>query len=346
MSRHVPLALALVLAAARCGPAEPPPEADPEPPPNELRWEQITAPDDASVLRAPAVVRAPRAQADVAAPIAVQVVRIHADPGTRVEAGAPIVDVTAPSLLEGAAGYASASREARAQTSRAESLEQLRAEGLAQRGQVFERESGARAAAAERDRAGAMLRALGLSPTEARSIRRDGFVTLRAPIAGIVVEVSARIGEIRAPGDGPLARVRGEAAARVEVRTAGAWPTGSALTLEASDGRRVPLALTPLAETIDPDDGTRVAWYATADEVPLPDGLTGTAELAPGDDVFQIPVRALAQRTGRSEVRRRRGEEEATIEVEVLASSGASALVRGELASGDLVALDAPGEAP
>lgn len=327
------------LALASCGAPDPEPstpEAAATSAPT--RWVPLRRPDDASLMRAPAVVRAPLASGEVAAPVRVQVVRLRVQPGTSVAQGDAIVDVTSPELLEAAATYLAARRGARAQQERADLLDGLRAEGLASRSQIFERRAGARALAAERDAAAARLRAAGVAPRSARRLLRTGSIGLRAPVGGLVVALSARVGEIREPGAEPLARIRGEGAARIEVRTTEAWPRARELRFESFDGRRVALRTSPLASTVDPDDGTRVSWYAPVEAVALSDGLRGTVHLATPEEVWEVPVGAVAQRTGASELLRLRGSEPERIGVEVVGSSGAAALVRGPLREGDRVA--------
>ena len=303
-------------------------------------WVEVRRPSDGSILQAPAIVRATSATGEVSATVRVRVMRLHVQPGSVVAANDPIVDVAAPELLDAAAVYLGAGRRARTHADRADELDALRGEGLVSRAQVFEQRSIANDLAAERDRAGAMLRAAGLEPRDSAALLRSGTLTLRAPVAGVVVELPARTGEIREAGAGPLARIFGEAAARVEVRTSEAWPAASSLAFEASDGRTIALTPAPIATVIDPHDGTRVSWYAPTEPILLPDGLSGTARMAAADDVWEVPVGAVAQRTGESELLRRRGSSQETVSVDVLGTSGASALVRGPLAEGDRVAAD------
>ncbi|MBX3273170.1 MAG: efflux RND transporter periplasmic adaptor subunit [Sandaracinaceae bacterium] len=333
------LALAVSLALAGCTPGEAPEAAAPSGPASApTRWVAPRAPADATILEAPAVVRAVGATAQVSASVRVRVVRLHVEPGSRVEAGDPIVDVAAPELLDAAATYLGAGRGARAQGERADELDALRAEGIVSRAQVFERRASASELGTARDRAAATLRAAGVEPSAAAGLVRRGHLTLAAPVAGVIAALDARVGEIREPG--PLARVVGEAAPRVEVRTSGAWPEADALRFVASDGRSVALAPAALATVVDPADGTLVSWYAPLEPSPLPDGLAGTARLTSAAGVLEVPVTAVAARTGRSEVVRRRDGVSARVAVEVLASSGASALVRGELTEEDRVAAD------
>jgi cobalt-zinc-cadmium efflux system membrane fusion protein len=302
------------------------------------RWVEVRRPTDASLLESPAVARAEEATGEVAALVPVQVLRLHARVGSRVTAGDPVVDVTSLELVDAAASYRAATEAAAAETARAEELEALRGEGLAVTDEVFERRATARARERERALAAGRLRALGVAPRDAAAVVRRGAITLSSPVDGVLVALHARVGEIQA--DGPLAVIRGEADARVEVRPGGAWPAAAALAFVAFDGRRVALQPEPIASMVDPEDGTTAYWYAPVDATALPDGLAGAVQLAPGGETWEVPARALAQRTGRSELLRRRGEAVERVTVEVLASSGASAIVRGPLEVGDRIAAE------
>ncbi|HJL17860.1 MAG TPA: efflux RND transporter periplasmic adaptor subunit [Sandaracinaceae bacterium LLY-WYZ-13_1] len=335
----------LALALAACGSAE---EASIEPADEAAasaptRWVGVARPADRGMLEAPAVARAAAdASGEVAATVRVRVTRWHVQPGATVEAGDPVVDVAAPALVDAAAAHAGASRRLRVHAERADELEAARREGLVRSAEVFEQRSLVAELRAARDRAAATLRAAGLDPRRAGAIVRSGQVTLRAPVGGVVTAGTARPGEIREPGGDPLARVVGSGVARVEVRTSEPWPVGTP-TFHATDGRVIPLASTPLATVVDPDDGTRVAWYSPSDgDTRLPNGLRGVARLAGPQDLWEVPVDAVDERAGRAVLVRRREGAEATVDVEVVSSSGATAWVRGEpagaLREGDRVA--------
>ncbi|MCB9591575.1 MAG: efflux RND transporter periplasmic adaptor subunit [Sandaracinaceae bacterium] len=332
---------------ASCSP--PPVPLEPEPAPAatsaSARWVPVQSPGDASLLSAPAVVRAPAASAEVSAPVRVRVVALRATPGSLVAAGDPIVEVAAPELAEAAADFARASEGAREHERRATELEALRAEGLVSRSQVFEVAARAAELAAERERASATLRSAGLDARAAHALLRSGTVALRAPVAGVVAALDARLGETRDPSGAPLARIVGEGAARIEVRTTNAWPSARAAWLETADGLAVPLAPAPLASVVEAGDGTRVAWFEPDPPLVLPDGMTGTVTMEPAE-AWEVPLGAVGQRTGVSEVLRRRGEATERVRVIVLATSGATALVRGPLTEGDEVAASAPAGGP
>lgn len=318
---------------------EPPPESSSAP----TRWVEISAPRDGTLLEAPAVARAnATAAGEVAVTHRGRVEQVHVRLGELVDPGDPIVDVGSSELLAAAATYTGAVRRLAVHTARVEELESLRGEGLVRSADVFTQRAAATDLRAERDSAAATLRGAGVNPRSSASILRRGFVTLTAPVAGVIAELRARPGEILEPGGAPVTRIIGEAPARIEVRTAEPWPPATALTFVSVDGRSVELTPAPLATVIDPSDGTRLGWYAPQNgEERFQEGLRGVVRINGTAEVWQVPARAVVQRTGESVVERRRDGEVARVGVQVLATSGAAALVRGELREGDEVAADA-----
>jgi len=306
------------------------------------RWVEVRAPSDGSLLEAPAVARVEAgATGEVSVTLRARVETVHVRPGETVEAGAPIVDIASPELLEAAAAYTGAARQLAAHAARADELDALRQEGLARSEDVFARRSAAAELRANRDRAAALLRGAGVEPRRAGAILRRGQATLTAPVAGVVAELRARPGEVLEPGAEPVARILGEAPARIEVRTAEPWPPATSLAFLSVDGRRIELVPEPLASVVDPDDGTRLSWYAPIDEgVRFAEGVRGVVRITGTRALWQVPVAAVVQRTGESEVVRQRGEEVEAVPVQVMATSGATALVRGDLQEGDRVAAD------
>src|SRR5690606_12748637 len=121
-------------------------------------------------------------------------------------------------------------------------------------------------------------------------------------------------------------------------------PESLALEFVGLDGKVTPLAQTPVARSVEPGMGRTLAWFTPATAVAMPDGLVGKVRiLGLGDDVFELPARALRMHEGKPQLLRR-GAQGALepVTVEVLRSGGASALVRSpELSLGDFVAADA-----
>jgi multidrug efflux pump subunit AcrA (membrane-fusion protein) len=342
-------AIALLLVLCACAREQAPAtEAEPAAPDAQSapsRFVPVKKPEDRSIMQAPAFVRAsPAASGEVTAPTPLRIARVHVQVGQSVGAGDPIVDVYAPEVLDAAAVYLSAAARARSHEERANQLEALLGEGLVVRAQVFEQRSIAADLRASRLQAIALLRSAGVDPDEAAVLMERGVVTLDTPAAGVVTELSARPGRSFQPGAEPIARVTGEASARIEVQSARRWPDAASVIFTAADGREIPLHPTPVASVVTPSDGTTRSWFDPKEPVDLPDGLIGTAEILAASDVWEVPAAAIVQRDEQSLVLRRRGDRVDRIEVEVLAASGASALVRGSFEDGDLVASTFPGE--
>ena len=173
---------------------------------------------------------------------------------------------------------------------------------------------------------------------------RHGTVTLRAPVAGVVAHVDVGPGAVVEPGT-HVATVLGRARARVEVVSTDPLPRGLSLEFHGSDGTRLVLRPEPVATAVEPGLGRTLSWYETEDESPRGDDLPGRVVVSgtPAGTV-QLPRAAIHLHQGRALVARRgAGPDHAVeeIEVEVLRSSGTSALVRSELLQpGDAVAID------
>ncbi len=309
----------------------------------EPRWSVVSAPSDLALLEAPArVVPAPGSEAHVAPSHAARVLRVHVRAGDRVEAGAPIADVVCR-VLEAAARWASVAPRRSLRAQRRTELEALQQEGLVDRARVLEQDTELASLDAEQAQALATLRAASLSTADGARVLRQGQVTLAAPIAGTVREVSAKIGEVREPQGEPLATVVALAPARVEARLAQPLPDGAALAFVGLDGSQTALDARALTDTIDPHDGLRVVWLAAAEgAAPLVGGLHGRVRATvAGAGVVEVDAQALALEGGRVfvEKRSREGAPE-RVEVAVLTSSATRAIVRGPLAQGDRVSLD------
>lgn len=338
------LLLSAVLLAACRGEGAPPlaQEAAEEPPTPEVRWVPVRPPGDASVLEAPAIVRAdPDANGEVSVSVSARVERVHVQVGTRVERGALVVDVLAPQVLAAAATYVGASKRLAFHRARAEELDALREEGLVDKARVFEQRMQAIELDAAREEALATLRGAGVDPTQAEALTRRGSIALRAPVAGVVTELDARPGEMREPGSGPLARIRGTGAARVEVRTPSPWMGGASATLELSGGERVALRPEPIASAVEPEAGTHVHWLVPTAPLALADGLRGVVRIGARAGTWQVPAGAVLQGPGKPAVWRRRAGAVERVDVDVVAGSGANALVTGPLQENDEVAAEA-----
>jgi multidrug efflux pump subunit AcrA (membrane-fusion protein) len=337
----------MVVVLGACGDTRDAPEAEEahEAESASTRWAPVTRPTDLSIVEAPArVLTPPDASGEISPTFRARVVRVHVQPGERVEAGAPIVDVVAPDVLDAAAAYRSAGARVEAFSTRRTELDALRGEGLVERSRVFEVAAQLAEIEAERDRALAELRSAGVETREIGALLRRGELTLKSPVAGIVREVHAVLGEVREPSNEPLAIVVGEGRPRVEARFSGALPREVRFELVAASGERYSLAPTPESTLVVPEDGTTLAWFSLEDPaVLLSPGLSGRVRATTsGEGVVQVPAGALRGDGAEAiVVVRADGGEAREVRVVVLATSGTTALVRGEgIAIGDRVAAD------
>ncbi|GAB4198932.1 MAG: hypothetical protein OHK0013_08600 [Sandaracinaceae bacterium] len=335
-------ALAVAFVLAGCG-------AEAAPTPREMRSAAApravvaARPSDLALLEAPAhVVAAPGSEAHVVASHQARILAVHVRAGDRVEAGAPIAEVVMPEVLEAAARLASIAPARSLRAQRRSELAALEGEGLVDRARVFEQETELASLDAARASALATLRAASLTAAEAYAALRRGAVTLRAPIAGLVREVSAVEGEVRAPGARPIAVIVAPVPARVEARFAQAVPRGGTLTFVGIDGSRTPLASEPLAESLDPEDGTRLVWLTPATETLLPGGLHGRVVVTlTTPDVVELDAHALVVTAEGTFVDRLdEAGAPSRVAVEVLTASATRAIVRGPLVSGDRVSIE------
>ncbi len=351
--------IAAIAAASACGkgkPPAPPPSAPAAAsaaaptaadagaaPSARTPWVKSRSAEGVALLEAPAtVLAAPEGQAAIAPPFRARVSRVLVRPGERVRKGQPLVEVVMPDVVQAAGAYASATTRVEAYARRKAQLDALKSEGLVRLSDLLEAETKLAEARADQQGSLATLRAAQLEAADAaRILSGTGQVPLKSPIDGMAVAVHAAIGETRDGIGEPFVRVAGSGPSRVEARFARAWPEeGARYTLVVASGTRFPARLVGRAPVVDPKDGTLSAWFEPPEA--LPHGLAGRIEvsLASAGDVAAVPARAVLLDAGRSYVVANRGGKATRVPVEVLASSGAEALVRG-LAPGEEVAADA-----
>lgn len=339
-------ALLLLLSGCRAGGEA----AEPPPPPRassaSARWVAAQPTDSAALLQLPARALPPAGGTGaVTPPFAGRVVRVHVQAGTRVAAGAPVVDFLMPEVAAAAAAYVAATVRLGAYGERANQLQALRAEGLARVDELSEARVRLAEAQAEQVRARAVLRSAGVAPEQAKRIAdAGGVVPLRSPIAGLVTEVNAPIGESRETAGQPLARVAAAGATRVEARLGDALPENARFEFVAAGRPPVAVVLAGIAPSADPRDGLRVAWFDVQDaHATLPAATPGVLRVQLGGGAALVPARSVVRREGHTFVHKRQGDGGADVEVSVLMLSGSEALVRGAVQPGDLVATEAAG---
>lgn len=305
-------------------------------------WVEVRAPEDASLLELPArVVAASTSRARVDVPYRASVVSVSVQAGDEVAIGDPLVELRVPELLQAAAILSGTSAQIGSHRDRKTRLEELRGKGLVGTSDVFEVDSRIGSLSADRRLALASLKAAGIT-TEGRSeLLRRGTLVLSSPVAGVVAELDAIPGDVVEPGES-LAQVLGRGLARIEIVHSGELPSEVSLEFIGTEGSRFMLAAKPIATAIEPGLGRTLAWYVPADGRELADGVRGRVWVrGESDELLEVPRRSLRLHEGKAWVAKREGDHVAEVEVEVLRSSGSSALIRSAgLELGDQVAAD------
>jgi membrane fusion protein, heavy metal efflux system len=339
--------LTAVVAAglAGCGKRSPAVEEEPPIPSARTPWVVARSSEGVPLLEAPAqVLGSPEAQAGVVPPYRARVLRVLVRPGENVTKGQPLVEVVMPEVSAAAGAYAAASTRMDAYGRRKAQLEALKADGLVRLVDVLEAETKLAEALADQQSAAATLRTAQVEPGEASGIvsgRKP--VSLRSPISGTVTAVGVAVGDSREPTGDPVVRVAGEGDSRVEARFA--RPVDAehgAFEFITSGGSRYRLSFVARAPVTDPRDGTTSVWLVPEKGERLQPGLTGRVVVTlPGDgQVAVVPAHAAGLSGGKAFVVVRRNGNTERVPVEVIASSGAEALVRG-IVPGVEVAADA-----
>jgi cobalt-zinc-cadmium efflux system membrane fusion protein len=309
-------------------------------------WVKVREPRGVSLLELPAqVLISPQTVGAVTPPYSARIVRIFVQPGQRVDKGSPVVEVVMPQLSGSAGLYAAAHTRLEAYGERKKQLEVLRAEGLARIADISEAAVRIAEARADQQSALAVLRSAGVSPADVpRILDSGGAVALRSPVKGVVTEVGAVLGETRESAGKPLARIVGEAPARIEARLSHRLPDGAKFEFISQAGEGFAVVLVAQAALVDPRDGTAPSWFEPQEARTLPAGLSGKLRVLLAEDggAVVVPARAIGVRDSKNYVLVRRGAREERTPVKVLASSGADALVQSlDLQVGDEVAAEA-----
>ncbi|MBZ4336027.1 efflux RND transporter periplasmic adaptor subunit [Corallococcus sp. AS-1-12] len=348
MMRHVLLHTLLLLGAVPgCASPkeEPPATARPEAPrpSSASAWVQPRPARGVPLTEAPArVLPSPEGAAVVGVPLRASVSRVAVRPGQQVKKGHVLMEVRMPEAVQAAGRHQAATLRREAYARRREQLLALQAQGMARLTELAEAETQLAEAQAEAQAALALLAVAGLNAADAAAVARGGPVPLRSPVDGVVTEVSGVLGETREGGGEPLVRIMGAGEALLEARFARPLPAEARFELVLPGEPPLPLKEVGRAPAMDPRDGTTAAWFIPETPRALPSGLTGRvrvrADSLPGVSV--VPARALLLESGQAEVLVRTADGFRRQPVEVVATSGAEALVRGAGAA-DVVAEDA-----
>ena len=309
-------------------------------------WAALRAAHGAELLDVPAQVLGSAAhRAAVMPAFRAQVLQILVEPGQSVASGAPLVVVRMPEVVRAAGAYVAAGLRWTAYNQRRDQLQTLRSEGLARLSDLAEVTASLSEASAAQREAQSVLQGAGLSPSEAGPLSESGGkVTLRSPIAGVVMQITASIGQMVEPSGAALLHIVGSGDTRIEARL----PSLDLATLRyelVTAQRSVPLTFLQRAPALDPRDGTAPCWFLPPTGAGLVPGQTGRLRVriaSPANDanpLWLIPTRALALGGEQARVLRLRDGKTQTVPVVVLASALGHAVIRPPSVA-DLTATD------
>ncbi len=342
------LSLSAILVLARCstGSAPPPAPAAAEPAPAAAAPRGAArAPTGSPLAEAPArVVAGPTGASVVSAPLRARVIKVRARAGDPVAAGAPLVDVVMPELLEAAARLRGSRGRLAAAQARAAQLDALRAEGMARAADQSEAALKVAEAASDVEAARAVLLAAGVREDDAsRMLAGTGQVVLKAPFAGTVSRVTAVVGEVREPGGPPLVELQSAGEVRVEARFGTAPALDAPWDFLAADGARFPLRPLGRSAAAAPEDGSRAAWFELQEEGAPASGTPGRVVLRQTAGAVLVPASSVRHEGAQASVVKADG---TRVELQLLGCSGADCLVKGSVAAGDVLELPARGNTP
>jgi len=309
----------------------------------ETPWVAARAPQGLSLLEAPAETLPPAsAKGAVSPPFAAKVLKVHVEHGQTVDEGAAIADVVVPELGRAAGAYVAASTRVSAQSKRKTQLETLRKEGLTRLSEIAEVDSAMANAIADQQMALTTLKIAGLGPKDVAALSASGGrMTLKSPIGGIVTDIDAVLGETREPSSAPIARVERAGSARVEARFSQKPPADASYVFVGPLGQTIALKLISEAPSVSGRDGAVAAWFEASESMTWPHGTLGKVRvtLEAKSRAVAVPAAAVKLVDGKPiVVLRKTGN---ALPVKVISTSGADAIVEGDLVIGDDVAADA-----
>ncbi len=270
----------------------------------------------------------------VVPPLPARIVSLAVRPGDTVAQDAPVATVLMPEADSALASQAAARNALAVLAKRRAQLMSLQADGLAKASDIAALELEAARLSGEEMRATALLRGAGLS--------RGGNIVLRSPVAGVVTEVAAIVGELRRPEDGPIARVRSRTGRRIESTLPRPIDASAVCAFRSVGEQEVPVKLLSLVPK--PSGAGFTAWFEAADGVQMPVATEGRILVRASFDARTrvVPAAAVGMRAGAHFVVGRASMQAAAtvIEVELLQVTANDAVVRGELPPGTLLATD------
>ena len=238
--------------------------------------------------------------AEVGSAISGRVVRLLAAPGDRLRAGQPLAELQSPEIGKLRAEYIGARARAELARKTLERKRGLATDRIVAQREVQEAESNAAAAEGDLRSSAATLRAMGVSPD---ALDGDASrLVLRSPIAGVVIERTAAVGQLTEPSK-PLFRVGDLSRLWLTVhafeRDAVRIKTGGSarVTFPALPGKTFTGTITNVGKLVDTTSRTiPVRIDVLNSEGVLRPGMSATAWVVVGDEtgrLISVPTAAL-----------------------------------------------------
>ncbi len=273
-------------------------------------------------------------EAVVVPPMPAHLLRLLVKPGDRVAENAAVAEVVMPQVDSAVASLTTARNALRILQQRRDRMSKLAKDGLVRAADVSSLDLDIARHNAERLQAQAILSGARLT--------KGGTVTLRTPIAGVVTEARATVGELRRPEDGPIARIRSPKGQRVEANFAARLPPNATFAFQSSVGA-VPLTL--VNEITAPQGFGMRAWFEAPADVEISVAAEGRVQVLPPSesDAWYVPAMSVGAQEGKTfVVVQNRGDAGTPrlVWVEVLRTMRSDAVIRAPLEANALVAAD------
>jgi cobalt-zinc-cadmium efflux system membrane fusion protein len=242
------------------------------------------------------------AYAEVGSPLAARVAALHAAPGQTVRRGDPLATLESGDLAKARGDLATARARVDLAQRALERKQSLHAERIVPTRELQEAETEKAAAEAQLRAAVATLQALGSSDRDDRDRERATALTIRAPVAGVVLERAAVLGQVVEPSK-PLFRIANlstlwltvRAFERDAVRLHTRAP--ARITFAAIPGRTFDGAIALIGRSVDAQSRTvAVRIDLSNGDGLLRPGMSASARLPVGEEgamLLAVPAAAL-----------------------------------------------------
>ena len=299
------------------------------------------------LLHAPARVVVP-AQREVliSSPQSGLLTRLQVNIGDSVKAGQVVASITSPELVALQQQFLTANSELTLSGQERQRDQHLLQEGVIAERRWQETQALHASKSARIDEAKQLLLMAGMAPSDiatlAKSRQLNNQLTIRTPIAGVVLERMATLGT-RLDGQAPLYRVADLSELWLEISV----PQQRIAELHLGDGIEsedgtIKGKITLLGQSVTPENQTvSVRAHVERSTTALRVGQNLNVRLLQtgSDRSFQVPTAAIAQNAGHHYVFVRNAEGFAVTEISVLGKQNDNTLISGELTGNEQVAL-------